>query len=86
MNTCTSMKNTQKMPRFKIYRPSNIVMDHIEINCLNKLDVNPLAYYMYVDDIFAIIPRNELNIMLDASNSYDDRLELTHKIEENIGA
>ena len=53
-------------------------MNDLEIDFLNKLKFTPLAYYRYVDDIFASIPRNKLNTMLDAFNSYDDRLQFTH--------
>ena len=62
---------------------SDIVMDDLESNCLNELDFTPLAYYRYVDDIFATIPRNKLTTMIDAFNSYDDRLKFTHEIDEN---
>ena len=37
----------------------DIVMDGLETECLSKLDFTPIAYYRYIDDIFAIIPARQ---------------------------
>ena len=64
---------------------SDIVMDDLETECLEKLDFTPVAYYRYIDDIFAIIPEDEIDHMLNVFNSYNSRLQFTHELEINQG-
>ena len=43
---------------------ADIVMDDLETECLSKLDFTPTAYYRYIDDIFAIIPKDKIEHVL----------------------
>ena len=54
-----------------------------ETHCFNKLDFTPVAYFRYVDDIFAIIPKNKLSQMVNVFNSYNDRLKFTYELEND---
>jgi len=40
-------------------------------------------YYRFVDDIFLIIPRNKIDIVLKIFNEYHSRLKFIHEIEIN---
>lgn len=62
---------------------ANIIMDDFETHCLNALDFNVPVFYRYVDDIFAIVPRTEVNTILEVFNSYHPRLNFTHEVESN---
>jgi len=56
---------------------ANIVMEDLEIYCLNKLDFGTKIFYRYVDDILAIIPKDRINDLLKEFNSYHPRLQFT---------
>ena len=60
-------------------------MDDLETKCLEKLDFTPVAYYRYINDIFAIIPEDEIDHMLNVFNSYNNRLQFTHELGINQG-
>ena len=64
---------------------ADIVMDDLETECLEKLDFTPVAYYRYIDDIFAIIPEDKIDHMLNVFNYYNNRLQFTHKLVINQG-
>ena len=40
---------------------SDIVMEDLEIECIKKLNVKPLFYYRYVDDILLCVPSNSID-------------------------
>jgi len=62
---------------------ADVVMDDLEIKCLQRLDFKIHTYYRYVDDIFLIIPKNKLEMVLKTFNEYHPRLRFTHEIESN---
>ena len=39
---------------------ANSAVDDSETECSSKLDFTPTAYYRYIDDIFAIIPKDKI--------------------------
>jgi len=50
---------------------------------MKKLDFRIRNYYRFVDDIFLIIPRNKIDVVLKIFNEYYSRLKFTHEIEIN---
>ncbi|XP_071579195.1 uncharacterized protein [Temnothorax nylanderi] len=62
---------------------ADIVMDDLETQCLASLDFVVPFFRRYVDDIFAIIPRSKIDVILDAFNGYHPRLQFTHEKEIN---
>ena len=62
---------------------ADIVMDDLETQCLRSLQFDVSVYYRYVDDIFAVIPRTEIDTILTTFNRYHQRLQFTHEIETN---
>lgn len=62
---------------------ADLVMDELETHCLNLLQCDISAYYRYVDDIFTIVPRTEIDTILSTFNSFHQRLQFTHEIENN---
>ena len=62
---------------------ADIVMDDLEVHCLESLNFKISTFLRYVDDIFAIIPRSKINEVLNAFNNYHPRLKFTFEIENN---
>lgn len=62
---------------------ADIVMEDLETCCLGSLGFGVSAFYRYVDDIFAIVPKNSLDVILTTFNSYHPRLKFTYEIEAN---
>jgi len=62
---------------------ADLVMDELETHCLNLLQFDISVYYRYVDDIFTIVPRTEIDTILSTFNSFHQRLQFTHEIENN---
>ena len=62
---------------------ADMVMIDLEMQCISKLDFEPLFLLRYVDDIVCCIPRVKLEQMLNVFNSYDDRIKFTYEIEKN---
>ncbi|XP_036347982.1 uncharacterized protein LOC118757371 [Rhagoletis pomonella] len=66
---------------------AEIIMDNLLDNTISELkqkyniDIKFIA--KYVDDIFAIIKRNDANIILGILNKYHNKLQFTMEIEEN---
>lgn len=60
---------------------ADIVIDDLETQCLAILDFNVPTYYRYVDDVFAIVPKDKINDILDAFNNYHPRLKFTYETE-----
>ena len=57
-------------------------MDDLESICLSSLDFVVPVYYRYVDDIFAIVPIDKINVLLSTFNNYHERLKF-NEIESN---
>lgn len=57
---------------------ADLVMEDLEINCLNSLSSSPLIYCRYVDDIFAIVLEDKIDEILMEFNNYHPRLKFTH--------
>jgi len=62
---------------------ADMVMDDLETCCLEKLNFKVSFYVRYVDDIFAIIPRDKIDTMVNIFNSYHERLKFTYELENN---
>lgn len=58
-------------------------MVDLEEGCLSLLDFQPVCYYRYVDDSFAIIPTSKIKHMLDVFNAADARMKCTYEVETN---
>ena len=62
---------------------SDIVLEDMELLVLSQLDFTPISYHRYCDDIFAIVPANRVDMILDLFNKCDDRLKFTCEIEQD---
>jgi|GEM_PF-1112420 len=62
---------------------ADLVMEDLEVTCLNNLDFSVQVFYRYVDDIFMIIPITKLNQVLTNFNNYHPRLKFTYEIEHD---
>jgi len=62
---------------------ADIVMDDLETASIRKLDFRLHVFYIYVDDIFMIIPKTKLDSILTFFNSYHPRFKFTCKIESD---
>ncbi|XP_071578645.1 uncharacterized protein [Temnothorax nylanderi] len=62
---------------------ADIVMDDLETHCLNLLNLNISVFFRYVDDIFAVVPRKHVDLILKVFNDYHPRLKFTYEIENN---
>jgi len=51
---------------------ADIIMDDLEIQCMKKLDFRMCSYYRFVDDIFLLIPRNKIDIVLKIFNEHHE--------------
>lgn len=60
---------------------SEIVLRDLENECLKKLPFKVHKYYRYVDDVFCIVPKDQIDTILDVFNNYHPRLSFTHEIE-----
>jgi len=50
---------------------------------LNSLNIKPILYYRYVDDIIISAPEEEIHDILRKFNCYHHRLKLTLETEAN---
>jgi len=62
---------------------ADLTMRDLEDNVLNTLNIRPIIYYRYVDDILLSAPREEIYDILDKFNSYHHRLKFTLETEDN---
>ncbi|XP_072758712.1 uncharacterized protein [Anoplolepis gracilipes] len=62
---------------------ADLIMDDLETYCLSSLNPSISVYYRYVDNIFAIVPRDCVDSIVSMFNSYHNRLQFTHEIENN---
>jgi len=63
---------------------ADVVMDDLEIKCLQRLDFKIHTYYRYVDDMFLIIPENKLEMVLKTFNEYHPRFKIHTRIRNII--
>ncbi|XP_036348048.1 uncharacterized protein LOC118757445 [Rhagoletis pomonella] len=66
---------------------ADIIMDNLLDNTITELkeksNIDIKFVTKYVDDIFAIIKRNDANIILDTLNKYHNKLKFTMEIEKD---
>ncbi|XP_071565721.1 uncharacterized protein [Temnothorax nylanderi] len=60
---------------------ADIVMDDLETHCISLLNFEIRVFLRYVDDIFAIVPKNSINVLLEVFNNYHPRLQFTFETE-----
>ncbi|XP_025269727.1 uncharacterized protein LOC112639554 [Camponotus floridanus] len=60
---------------------ADMVMEDLEMQCLNSLGFTVPTYYRFVDDVFAIVPRAKINEILTKFNNYHERLRFTYETE-----
>ncbi|XP_071579386.1 uncharacterized protein [Temnothorax nylanderi] len=60
---------------------ADMVMEDLETHCLSLLDFDVRVYLRYVDDVFTIVPKRAINVLLEAFNGYHPRLRFTYEIE-----
>ncbi|XP_025270368.1 uncharacterized protein LOC112639708 [Camponotus floridanus] len=51
---------------------ADMVMENLEMQCLNSLGFTVSTYYRFVDDVFAIVPRAKINEILTKFNNYHE--------------
>lgn len=62
---------------------SGIVMNALIKSMLDKVKVYPKLIVKYVDDILMIVKEEEINLVLEAFNSYNKNLQFTVEHEQN---
>lgn len=62
---------------------AEFVMRDLEASCLSQLDFSPIVYCRYVDDIFCILPSNQVEVIINNFNNYHTSLKFTHEMENN---
>ena len=62
---------------------ADIVMEDLEIHAIQQLNVKPLFYFRYVDDIILCIPKNTIDHAIKIINSYDENLQFTVELSQN---
>jgi len=62
---------------------ADLTMRDLEENVLNTLNIRPLIYYRYVDDILLVASKEEIHVILNKFNNYHHRLQFTLEIEDN---
>ncbi|XP_077277703.1 uncharacterized protein LOC143905912 [Temnothorax americanus] len=58
---------------------ADIVMEDLETYCISHLNFEIPVFLRYVDDIFAIVPRNAVETLLEVFNNYHPRLQFTYE-------
>ena len=65
----------------------DIVMEDLENNCLNTLKCThnavPLFYFRYVDDTRLCIKKDDIDLIINTFNNYNEHLKFTHEIQFN---
>jgi len=62
---------------------ADLTIRDLEKNVLNALNIRPVLYYRYVDDILLSVSKEEIHIILNKFNNYHHRLKFTLEIEVN---
>jgi len=52
-------------------------MRDLEDNVLNSLNIRPVLYYRYVDDILLLTSEEKIHIILNKFNDYHHKLKFT---------
>ena len=56
---------------------ADIVMDDLETNCISTLLFQLPFHFRYVDDIVTAVPANQIDIIKNSFNSYNDKIQFT---------
>ena len=62
---------------------SDIVIEDLELQCINKLQSKPLFYFEYVDNIVLCIHKNDMEHTFNVFNPYDKNLQFTVERSQN---
>lgn len=62
---------------------SDIVLQDLELQALNKLTFNISFYFRYVDDTILTILSNQVNHVVNVFNSIHDRLQFTYELQKD---
>lgn len=62
---------------------SGIVLNNIVLEAINKLPNKPKIITKYIDDLFLIVNKDEINITLNTFNSINTKIKFTLEIENN---
>ncbi|XP_067614295.1 uncharacterized protein [Eurosta solidaginis] len=62
---------------------ADIIMEQLLDTTSKKLGQKPRLFTKYVDDLFAIVNKNEVQNTLDALNSFDSHIKFTTELEED---
>lgn len=62
---------------------ANLVLEDLEDTCLKKCEFPVIGYKRYVDDVFAIVPKNKVITMQDTFNDYHPQIKFTVELEKN---
>jgi len=60
---------------------ADLTMRDLEENVLNSLNIWPVLYYRYVDDILLSAAKEEIHFILNKFNDYHDKLKFTLETE-----
>lgn len=62
---------------------ARIVMEKIITTTINKLDIKPSFFKVYVDDSLCVIKRNGVKKLLEELNKFDDNISFTVEVEKD---
>ncbi|XP_076299355.1 uncharacterized protein LOC143218195 [Lasioglossum baleicum] len=62
---------------------ANLVMEKLEQDSISKLPFELVFYKRYVDDVITCLKPQQLQTVLDTFNSFHDRIQFTHEIEND---
>jgi len=62
---------------------ADLTMRDLEENVLNALNIRPVIYYRYIDDILLSATKEEIYVILNKVNNYHHRLKFTLETEVN---
>ncbi|XP_076298582.1 uncharacterized protein LOC143217825 [Lasioglossum baleicum] len=62
---------------------ANLVMEKLEQASISKLPFELVFYKRYVDDVITCLKPQQLQTVLDTFNSFHDRIQFTHEIEND---
>lgn len=64
---------------------ADLTMQNIEIKALDRIKYSIPIYFRYVDDILLAVPNDKINETVSIINSFQQKLQFTHKIQTNSG-
>jgi len=62
---------------------ADVVMQDLEMHCLNKINCQLTFYLRYVDDILMAAPSDKINHIHNTFNGYHERLKFTTEYEKD---